>query len=373
MLDLGIKKNKIISLAPGRICLFGDHQDYLELPIIACAINRYIKLVAEENDTRCFNIKKPDIQKERIIYIDDKIKEIEKGDHLLAALKVLKRYSCIPNKGYDITISGNLPINAGTSSSSAVVISWIKFLLEAFGPANMATSENVSQIAYEAEVLEHGAPGGRMDQFTIGLGNIIYLESGADFLYELIHKPIKGLIIGESGIPKRTIGLLQELKEQAWLAIHKLQENDKDFRIQDAKKKDIKQYVNQLPDQLEPYIKAAIFNHDITKRALVEFKKDILDYKKIGVLMNEHHEVLRDLLKITLPKIDAMIEGALEAGAYGAKIVGSGKGGSIVVIAPEGKEQEIINAIMKAGAKDAYPVAVDIGARILETSDIINL
>ena len=40
---------KIISLAPGRTCLFGDHQDYLGLPVIACAISRNIKLTATEN------------------------------------------------------------------------------------------------------------------------------------------------------------------------------------------------------------------------------------------------------------------------------------------------------------------------------------
>ena len=44
--------------------------------------------------------------------------------------------------------------------------------------------------------------------------------------------------------------------------------------------------------------------------------------------MNGHHEVLRDLLKITVPRIDAMVNAALKAGAYGAKIVGSGGGGS---------------------------------------------
>lgn len=372
VLESNIKKNKIISLAPGRTCLFGDHQDYLELPIIACAIDRYIKLVAQENDTRFFNLKKPDIHKERTICIDDDIIEVEKGDHLLASLKVLKRYGCMPNKGYDITISGNLPINAGTSSSSAVVISWIKFLLEAFGSDHTTTPEYVSQIAYESEVLEQGGPGGRMDQFSIGLGNIIYLETGTDFSYELIHKPVKGLIIGESGIPKKTIGLLKELKEKAWLAILKLQEKDKNFKIKDAEKEDLKKYLNQIPDNLEPYLDAAISNHDVTKRAFVEFKKDTLDYKKIGALMNEHHQILRDILKITLPKIDAMIDGALRAGAYGAKIVGSGKGGSIVVIAPEGREQEVINEIKKAGAKDAYQVAVDSGARILETSDTVN-
>ena len=45
---------KIISEAPGRICLFGDHQDYLSLPIIACSINRLMRLEAIENDSKFF-------------------------------------------------------------------------------------------------------------------------------------------------------------------------------------------------------------------------------------------------------------------------------------------------------------------------------
>ena len=66
--------------------------------------------------------------------------------------------------------------------------------------------------------------------------------------------------------------------------------------------------------------------------------------------MNDHHAVLRDLLKITVPRIDDMINAALKAGAYGAKIVGSGGGGSIVVIANPENETNVIAAILNAGA-----------------------
>jgi len=77
--------------------------------------------------------------------------------------------------------------------------------------------------------------------------------------------------------------------------------------------------------------------------------------------MNEHHSVLKNRLKITTPKIDNMIEAALEAGAYGAKIVGSGGGGSICAIAPKEYKQRVINNILKAGAKDAYAVSITSG------------
>jgi len=83
-----------------------------------------------------------------------------------------------------------------------------------------------------------------------------------------------------------------------------------------------------------------------------------LNYQKIGRLINEHHLVLKDVLKITTPKIDAMINAAIQAGAYGAKIVGSGGGGSICVMASLENQQQVMIDIMKAGAKNVYPVSI---------------
>ena len=357
---------QIISIAPGRACLFGDHQDYIGLPVIACAINRYIKLTAVENGLDVFNIKKPDINKERKINIYNEISFIQKGDNIISALKVLRRYGCIPNKGYDILIRGNLPVNAGISSSSAVVVAWVNFLIEAFGLNIPITPETISQIAFEAEVLEHGNPGGKMDQFSIGLGNVLYMETGKHFSYEKIHTSLDGIIIGESGIPKSTISLLNELKEKTWLAINNVKANIKDFDIKNAKKEDLKKYLNHLSDKLQPFLVAAIKNHDITERALIEFKNEIPDLKKIGALMTEHHNILKNILKITVPKIDRMINEALGDGALGAKIVGSGGGGSIVVISSLKDEQKIIQSILNAGAIDAYKVSIDSGARIIK-------
>ena len=167
---------EIISIAPGRTCLFGDHQDYLGLPIIACAINRYITVKATKNNSNTFNIDLPDINKKRIIALNKPFTKLEKEDFLQAALQVLKRYNCIPNCGYNVLITGTIPINSGTSSSSALTIAWVQFLLQAFGPKHLLTPEYISQLAFEAEVLEFNAPGGKMDQYSIGLGNIIYLE-----------------------------------------------------------------------------------------------------------------------------------------------------------------------------------------------------
>jgi len=359
-------RKEIISIAPGRTCLFGDHQDYLGLPIIACAINRYITLKAVKNNLNTFNIDLPNINQKRVIHIHDEHLTLENEDFIIAALRVLKRKNCIPTFGYNIKITGTIPINAGISSSSALTVSWVQFLLEAFGPKELLTPESISQLAYEAEVLEFNAPGGKMDQYSIGLGNIIYLETGNHFSYQVLQKPLTGLIMAESGIPKETLGLLKRLKENSWKAIREVEKNVKTFKLEEAKVEDLEMYLSFLTDDLKPYFEAAIGNFDVTKKALASFKEEELNLIEIGNLMNQHHHYLKNLLKITVPKIDAMINAALNAGAFGAKIVGSGGGGSIAALSPKNKEQQIIEAVLNVGAKDAYAVSVDKGARILK-------
>ncbi len=358
---------EIISLAPGRTCLFGDHQDYLGLPVIACAINRNIKLSAMENDTEVFKLNMVDIDEVRIIDINETFSELEPRDYFASALRVLRRHGCIPNKGYDIIITGNIPINSGTSSSSALLLAWINFLITAYGVDDEVTPEFISKIGYASEVLEHGEPGGMMDHYSIGVGNIVHIDTRNPFSYTIIGTELKGIITGVSGVPKETIGLIGELKGNALLAIDIIKQNFKEFDLNKAGIEDLKKYRNYLPDRLIPFFEAAIKNHHYTKAALIEFQKPTLDLKKIGGLMNQHHAVLKDLLKITVPRIDAMIDAALKAGAYGAKIVGSGGGGSIVVMAEPGNEAPVVEAILAAGAKEAYTVTVDPGVRIINT------
>ena len=356
---------EIISLAPGRTCLFGDHQDYLGLPVIACAISRSIKLTAVQNNTGVFKLNMVDIDAVRTIDINATFSELEPRDYFASSLRVLRRHGCIPNIGYNIMITGNIPINSGTSSSSALLLAWIHFLVTTYGADEEVTPEFISKMGYLSEVVEHGEPGGMMDHYSIGIGNIVHIDTRNPFSWTIIGSELKGLITGVSGVPKETIGLISELKGNALLAIDTIKKNFVDFDLHKTEIEDLKYYQNYLPDRLIAYFEAAIKNHHYTKMALMEFQKPILDLKKIGGLMNEHHAVLRDLLKITVPIIDAMIDAALKAGAYGAKIVGSGGGGSIVVMVEPGNEAPVVKAILAAGAIEAYTVTVDPGARIV--------
>jgi len=349
--------------APGRICLFGDHQDYLGLPVIACAINRQVVLSGEKNNERIFHIIMPDIASERRIDISETFEILESQDYFASAIRVVRRYGCIPSMGYTVTLKSNIPINAGVSSSSAIVVAWVHFLLKVFGCDHPVTPPFIAQLAYEAEVVEHHSPGGRMDQYTSSIGNIIYIDTAKDDAFQTIGTSMEGLILAESGIPKQTLGLLSHLRGYATNAIETVSKKVPGFNIAQAKLEDYNELKAHLSEELQPYFYAAIKNHSITQEAIVAFKNKPLEHERIGHLMSAHHQVLKDVLKITVPRIDAMIEAALAAGAYGAKIVGSGGGGSIAALAPPTKKLEVINAILESGAKDAYEVQVTQGTQ----------
>jgi galactokinase len=355
----------ILSKAPGRICLFGDHQDYLGLPVIACAMNRYVCIKGQPNNDSHFKISMPDLGEELIIQCEHQHHSVKKGEHLKAALEVVKRHGCDPRTGHDIIIQGDVPINAGLSSSSAMVVAWVQWLFATFGCEHEVTPAFLGQVAYEAEVVEQNSPGGKMDQFTSALGDIIYLETAGNESFLKLQADLDSMIIGESGIPKNTIGLLGELKTKSQKAISIVKERIPDFDIHKTNLQDYESFKEHLTEDLRPYFYAAIKNHMITQEAFTEFQQPNPDLKKIGALMNTHHQVLKEILHTTLPQIDAMVDAALQAGAYGVKIVGSGGGGSIVALGSKQDRDTIVAAIKKAGAKDAYEVKISKGAHIV--------
>ena len=75
-----------------------------------------------------------------------------------------------------------------------------------------------------------------------------------------------------------------------------------------------------LNEDEQKLIQGTIKNRELLVQALEELNKPEPDEKLFGRLLNEHHFVLRDVLKVSTPKIELMLKHALDAGAYGAKI-----------------------------------------------------
>jgi len=341
----------MISKAPARICLFGDHQDYLGLPVIACAIDKYIFINGKLNNSNFLNFDLQDLGKKISINLNDNLKEIEKGDHIKYVLKSLKKNKIVINKGYDIKVKSEIFINAGISSSSALIVALINFFLQIFNPEKIS-EKFISELAYQSEVVEQGGSGGRMDQYSITIGNTIFLETNTNNSFFKIKSPFKNFIIANSGIKKPTDLVLKNLKDKSIDSVNKIKKINESFILSKVKKSEIYRYKKLLDKTSFNYFEAAVSNHHITLSALNELKKIKPNLNKLGRLMNEHHNFLKNNLKITVPKIDEMIDIATKNGAYGAKIIGSGGGGSILILSNENKQDNIINKLFSIGVND---------------------
>jgi len=341
----------MISKAPARVCLFGDHQDYLGLPVIACAINKYIVVEGVPNKTNYLIFNLIDLGQIVEINLDEDFSSLKKGDHIRHVIKTLKNNNININKGYDIKISSDIFINAGISSSSAFTVALTSFFIKIFD-SKISSEELVAELAYQSEVVDQGGSGGRMDQYSISIGNTIFLETKSAFSFKKINNPIKNLIIANSGVKKQTDLILKNLKNKTINAVNTIKLKTPSFNLNKVSIKGIYEYENQLSKTSFNYIKAAVENHSITQEAYLEMTKKPPNFNNIGELMNRHHDILKNDLSITVPLIDEMIDSALKNGAYGAKIIGSGGGGSILILSNEKDQNKLINAMYSAGAKE---------------------
>jgi galactokinase len=103
-------------------------------------------------------------------------------------------------------------------------------------------------------------------------------------------------------------------------------------------------------------------NKNILETALLELKKSEPNHEKVGNLLSQHHTILRDILNVSTPKIEIMMDAALNAGALGGKINGSGGGGCMFAYAPN-DPKHVAEAIEKVGGK-VYVIQADEGTRI---------
>jgi galactokinase len=121
---------------------------------------------------------------------------------------------------------------------------------------------------------------------------------------------------------------------------------------------------NKLTLDEKKLLSGTFRNRDILNEGLNLFESIKFDHEKFGKLLNEHHEILRDTLKISTPKIEKMISASLEGGALGAKINGSGGGGCMFAYAPNNVEA-VAEAIERVGGK-AYILNMSEGTLCLE-------
>ena len=72
---------------PGRICLFGEHQDYLGLPVIAMAISLRISITGKQRNDKQVVILKSDLNETEFFSLVD-LKYSKPRDYFKSGIKI---------------------------------------------------------------------------------------------------------------------------------------------------------------------------------------------------------------------------------------------------------------------------------------------
>ncbi len=346
---------------PGRVCLFGEHQDYLQLPVVPCAISLRIAIEGGRRNDSLVHLALPDINAEISFSLAEPLTYQEERDYFRSAVNVMQRAGFTFAAGLDAVVRGQIPINAGTSSSSALVVTWVNFLAQMSDQQQQLSPEECARLAHAAEVLEFHEPGGMMDHYATACGGILVLSFHPTLQVEKLSPSLQPFVLGDSGEPKDTKSILAQVKHQVLDIVARLSARHPDFSLHTVALAELDRYTANLHQSERTLLWGTLRNRDLTQEALELLCQPEVDDLMLGELLTEHQIVLRDILKISTPKIDRMIAAALRAGAYGGKINGSGGGGCMFVYAPKNPDA-VAHAIEAVDGK-AYVVHIDSGTR----------
>ncbi len=360
---------------PSRLCLFGEHLDYLGLEVIAVAINlRFFARIAKRDDSliriaiRDSSIKTLGEENKKGLYtiyefdISEPITYTRSRDYLKSTINVLLREG-YPLSGFDIQMDSEIPIGKGMCSSSTMIVVLTRAILEAIGHPDAEKPERIAELAHRAEVTEFGEPGGMMDHYSSTLGGLVNLSfpEGRTEVTRLSSHLGGRFILFDSLEQKDTTRVLANAKKPAMDALAALSKYGiRDIRefVEDEKMP----LLDTLDKEQRKVFTAAIDNYRILLKGKELLSEEKVDDAALGRLLSRHHINLRDGLQISTARIEEILATAKAFGALGGKINGSGGGGCGFVYAYEKDCDRIIKAIEKLG----YPAKMlteDTGVR----------
>jgi mevalonate kinase len=232
------------------------------------------------------------------------------------------RYLRLPETS-DLTlrVSSTVPVARGLGSGAAVSTAIVRALAQHFGKA--VSTQDVSDLVYEIEVIHHGTPSG-IDNTVIAYEKPVFFVRGRDIEPLTVGRPF-WLVVGDTGVASPTR-----------LAV---------AQVRDAWKQDPAHY-DACFDSIAALVEKA-------RQAIVSG-----NIEPLGNLMDENQRILR-AIGVSSPELDRLLTAAREAGATGAKLCGAGLGGNMVALADAATAEAVATALWHAGAVNSIVTRVE--------------
>ena len=309
--------------APARVNLLGGHTDYNGGFVLPSVLPYYTVVEAEPREgVSAYS----DAFAEERVY-QQRAPDGSWLDYLVGVVWALAQAGYqIP--GAHFNVSGNVPLGVGLSSSAALQVAALRALRRLY---RLPIDDlEIAMLAQRAEAEYVGVRCGVMDQMASSLakaGEALFIDTRSLSFRRLRLFEGARIVVVDSARPRRLAesGYNQRRAECAEAA-----------RLLGA---ELLREVAEPADLAllpEPYRRRA--RHVISENVRVIKALRALeaaDADEFGRLMLASHRSLKQDFEVSTPELDRLVELALAAGAYGARLTGAGFGGAIVALVPE--------------------------------------
>ncbi|NKB89517.1 MAG: galactokinase [Acidobacteria bacterium] len=342
-----LPETSIVARAPGRVNIIGEHTDYNGFPVLPMAIDRAVWIAAAPTGDDTLVVRNVDDDRypaETINLLDLPSRE-PRGtwvDYVVAAAR--RR---VPESGLELVVVGDIPAEAGLSSSSALVVASFLALSE---------SGDRALLAEEARLGERyvGTLSGGMDQAISLLGtpgNALRIDFRPVRVKPVTVPEDIAIVVAHSGVHAAKSGAAREAYNarvhECLSAARQLgaPEGGLLADVPVSRRADLAAIDDPLLQRRAGFVFAEARRVDEAVRALQYDSVEVL-----GELLNASHRGLRDEYDVSHPAVDDLVRRARVAGAAGARVVGAGFGGCVVAVC----RREQAGAIRAALGPDAW-------------------
>jgi galactokinase len=324
--------------APGRVNLIGEHTDYSGGLVLPAAIQLGITLEVLSTGDEI------SLTSTRFGPADSFPPDgggaatsgwTRYGQAVAAELAALGR----PSLGLVGTVSSDLPLGAGLSSSAALEVA-IGLALCAVADFELEPIE-LALACQRAELRAVGVPCGILDQAASLLG-----REGAAILLDcwtLEYRPV--VVPGRSALLVIDSGVERSLEHSAYG--DRRAELERALQLAGAERSTAVQPADL--DGLDS-LSARRLRHVVTENERVKGFAAALetgDLETAGQLLRASHASLRDDYEVSIAELDLLVALAESEGAYGARLLGAGFGGSVLALVETERAEEIADAVVR--------------------------
>ena len=368
----------LVFIAPGRVNLIGEHTDYSEGFVMPAAIDFATLAAISPRDDNQIAIYSENFDEESVFDLDylPHHPRHHWSDYPVGVLTILRQEG-VKTAGFNLTLSGNIPLGSGLSSSASVeVVTALAVLGVAEAVAHDGPRFSLPEVARLGQRAENqfvGQQSGIMDQFVscCGAEGHALLLDCRDLSYRLAPIPAGlSLVICNTMIRHSNSGgeyNTRRAEIEAGTQIVRLHRPEVCF-LRDVTLADLERWGDEmLPDVLKRC------RHVVTENLRTVAAADALersDLKTLGRLMAESHASYRDDFEASCREADILVElAAREPACVGSRLTGGGFGGCTINLVDAGEAdafgQRLLAAYLAATgiAAEVYHCHAAAGAR----------